>query len=288
MGQFSKRKAGVFHRTNSADLNADEFAGLRLRLAGSLSEDARFEDVNWNRKNGRIYLQDESDLREAPKEIVADSPEHGGLPPVLTYELVADAYRRLVNNFEKSRQYEWAEECFLGEMEMRRCNPRHFLLANRDWAKQLYANSPVARWAGENVSLMRLYRLLSGYGSSYRRALGVIAGLIVLFALLLPVFGLQMPADSKVQAVCPFVDPRSPDSAIISWRCAIDHAQRARQLIHTFDAGLWDALEVAVFQKSRTIEPANASARRLEILETIVMPGQLALLLLAIRRRFRR
>jgi len=59
-------------------------------------------------------------------------------------------------------------------------------------------------------------------------------------------------------------------------------------LLHTFDAGLWDALEAATFQKVRTVEPAYAGARRLEIVETIAIPGQLALVLLAIRRRFRR
>jgi hypothetical protein len=59
-------------------------------------------------------------------------------------------------------------------------------------------------------------------------------------------------------------------------------------LAHTFDAGFWDAFEVAVFQKNRTIEPATTGARRAEIFESIVIPGQFALLLLAIRRRFRR
>jgi hypothetical protein len=47
-------------------------------------------------------------------------------------------------------------------------------------------------------------------------------------------------------------------------------------------------MEVAVFQKNRTIEPATASGRRLENSEMILIPGQFALLLLAIRRRFRR
>jgi uncharacterized protein YjbI with pentapeptide repeats len=285
---FQNPTQAVFHRINNLEIRGDESPGLRLRLASCLLEGVRFEDVNWNLKNGRICIQDEADLREEPQGIARDTLEHGGLPPALTHELVADAYRRLVNNFEKSRQYDWAERCFLSEMEMRRCNPRHFLFANRALAKRLYANVGSARWLGENVSLTSFYRLLSNHGSSYGRALGVLAGFILLFAFLLPAFGLRMPSDSKVQAVCPWADPRSPESAIISWRCAFEHPQGGRQLIHTFDAGLWDALEVAAFQKSRTVEPANAGARRLEVIESIVVPGQLALLLLAIRRRFRR
>jgi len=285
---FQNPTQAVFHRINNLEMGGDESLGLRLRLASCLLEGVRFEDVNWNRKNGRIYIQDEADLLESPQQIVRDTPEHGGLPPVLTHELVADAYRRLVNNFEKNRQYEWAERCFLSEMEMRRCNPRHFLFANRGLAQRLYANVGWARWLGENVSLTSFYRLLSSYGSSYGRALGVLTGLILLFAFLLPAFGLRMPADSRIQALCPYVDPHSPDAAMISWRCAFEHPRRGRQLIHTFNAGIWDALEVAAFQKSRTVEPANAGARRLEVIESVAVPGQLALLLLAIRRRFRR
>jgi hypothetical protein len=277
----------VFHRINNMNMGRGN-VGLRLRLKGCLLEGVRFEDVHWDRTDGRIYLQDEADLREAVEGGPVDTSEHGGRSSVLTHEIVADVYRRLVNNFEKSRQHEWAEQCFLSEMEMRRCNPRHFLFANRDLAKRLYAKVGWARWLGENVSLTSSYRLLSSYGSSYGRAFGVLMGFILLFAFLLPAFGLRMPLASKAQALCPYSDPRYPDSAMISWRCALEHPQRARQLIHTFNAGLWDALEVAAFQKSRTVEPANAGARRLEIVESIVVPGQLALLLLAIRRRFRR
>lgn len=277
----------VFHRINNMNMDGGP-PGLRLRLKGCLLEGVRFEDVNWGRMDSRIYLQDEADLRVAVEGSAVDTPEHGGRRSVWTHEIVADVYRRLVNNFEKSRQYEWAEECFLSEMEMRRCNPRHFLFANRDLAKRLYANVGWARWLGENVSLTSLYRLLSSYGGSYLRALGVLAGFILLFAFFLPAFGLRMPSDSKIQALCPYADAHSPDAAMISWRCAFEHSQRGRQLIHTFDAGVWDALEVAAFQKTRTVEPANAGARRLEIIESIVVPGQLALLLLAIRRRFRR
>jgi len=274
---FKNSEHAVFHRINEAG------PGLRVRFADSLLENVRFEDVNWNRKDRRICLQDEADLGGAPDATEVDNPA-----AVLTFELVADVYRRLVNNFEKRRQYEWAEECFLGEMEMRRRNPRHFLLGRLAPVKRLHESFSWARWLGENVSLTSLYCGLSKYGSSYTRALGVLIGFIVLFAVLLPAFGLRMPADSRVQAQCPLAVGGSSEAAVISWGCALRHPQLARQVIHTFDAGLWDALEVAVFQKNRTIEPATAGARRLENFETVVIPGQFALLLLAIRRRFRR
>jgi hypothetical protein len=274
---FKNSEHAVFHRIN------DGAPGLVVRLAGSLLENVRFEDVNWNRKDRRICLQDEADLGSAPDVTDVDNSAS-----VLTFELVADVYRRLVNNFEKSRQYEWAEECFLGEMEMRRRNPRHFVLARFAPVRRLYASFGWARWLGEQISLTNLYCGLSKYGSSYTRALGVLIGFIILFAVLLPAFGLRMPADSRNQALCPMAVPNSPEAAVISWGCALRHPQRVRQFVHTFNAGLWDAMEVAVFQKNRTVEPATASGRRLENSEMIVIPGQFGLLLLAIRRRFRR
>jgi uncharacterized protein YjbI with pentapeptide repeats len=283
---FRKPTEVVLHRVNNADQS--DTPGMRARLTGCLLEDIRFEDVNWNRKNGRIYLEDEADLCHSTST-GGPRPQGNELPaPVLTHELVADAYRRLVNNFEKSRQYEWAEECFLGEMEMRRRNPRHFFFARFDWARNLYADYSWARRLGETISFTSFYRWLSNYGSSYVRALCVLIALLVLFALLLPAFGLRMPADSKTQALCPGTIPGSSEAFAISWHCASAHPHWVKELAHTFDAGFWDAFEVAVFQKNRTIEPATTGARRVEIFENVVIPGQFALLLLAIRRRFRR
>jgi hypothetical protein len=48
------------------------------------------------------------------------------------------------------------------------------------------------------------------------------------------------------------------------------------------------ALEVGSFQRRPTLEPATLWGRRLAVAETILIPGQLALLFLALRRRFRR
>jgi hypothetical protein len=283
---FRKPAQVVFHRINNADQSHS--LGMRARLVGCLLENIRFEDVNWTRRNGRIYLEDEADLCSVASGLVEASQDGDGAAAVLTHELVADAYRRLVNNFEKSRQYVWAEECFLGEMEMRRRNPRHFFFARFDWARNVYAQHSWARRLGETISFTNFYRKLSNYGSSYLRALWVLVGFLILFAFLLPAYGLRMPADSKTQASCSVGIPGTLQATEISWRCALSHPHWARELAHTFNAGFWDAFEVAVFQKNRTIEPTTTGGRRLEIFENIVIPGQFALVLLAIRRRFRR
>ncbi len=282
---FRKPRDVVFHRVNN--VNQRNLPGMRARLVGCLLDGIRFEDVNWNRKNSRIYLEDEADLCGGTRKN-GTKPQADDQPPILTHELVADAYRRLVNNFEKSRQYVWAEECFLGEMEMRRRNPRYFPLARFDWARNFYARYSWARRFGENITFTGFYRWLSNYGSSYGRAFGILAAFLILFALLLPWFGLRMSADLKAQASGPSTDPGSSEASVISWKCAMTHPHPFKELTHTFDAGFWDAFEVAAFQRNRTIAPATTGARRAEIFESIVMPGQFALLLLAIRRRFRR
>jgi len=47
-------------------------------------------------------------------------------------------------------------------------------------------------------------------------------------------------------------------------------------------------LEVATFQRDRQFEPKGFGGRMTVIAQTVAVPGQLTLLLLALRRRFRR
>jgi uncharacterized protein YjbI with pentapeptide repeats len=263
-------------------------SGLHARLLGTLLERIRFEDVRWDKEHGRLVLQDELDLAD---------PTQGA-----THELVADAYRRLVNNFEKARQYELAEEAVVGEMEMRRLNPENFPFVPgamaqgtwfwprwRRWAgereRKVYAKSRRARWLAQHLSALYLYRLLSVYGSSYTRAFWVLVSLVLLFALLFPAAGLRMAGPSAYK---PALAAASAASTKISWRGALAHPDRGAQLWGTFKSGLAAAFEVATFQRDHTVEPVSGPGRALATAEVIVVPAQVALLLLALRRRFRR
>jgi len=227
--------------------------GVRIRLRICPLEGFRFEDVNWHREKGRLVLQDELD--------------QGRRVQSATHELVADAYRRLVNNFEENRQYELAEECVIGEMEMRRRNPKN-PLADR--------------------AFLWLYRLFSLYGSSYRIALGwVLAFLLVVFPSLFGYFGLRVSEVIAPPSLSPNVSmaANAPD---ISWLNAARASDRRWELWQTYKAGLLASLEVATFQRNASIVPATTRGRGVAVAEVIVIPGQLALLLLALRRRFRR
>jgi hypothetical protein len=134
-------------------------------------------------------------------------------------------------------------------------NPRDFLFARWKGVRTFYEKHRWASWLGQHASITNLYRIVSDYGSSYRRALGVLAGLLIAFALLLPAFGLRMSPDSKVQAVCPCAVPGTPKASVVSWRCAAHHPQRLRQLWGTLKAGSLASLEIATDQKAPAMVP---------------------------------
>jgi uncharacterized protein YjbI with pentapeptide repeats len=236
--------------------------GIRLRTKGCAFDDVKFQDVNWARPKSRLTLQDELDMKREPTSSES------------THELVAIAYRQLINNFEKSRHYSLAEDCFCGAMEMTRCDPRNFLFSRYAWVLKLYETRRLARWFGENVSVLSAYRFLSNYGSSYRRALVVLFCILILFSILLPFAGLQKPVDP----------PDSPVTQPFYWSLSADTGDQLR----TLAAGWWTAIDTAAFQRRPVFEPVKRWGKRVELIETLAVPGQLALLLLALRRRFRR
>jgi len=258
---------------------------LRLRLWNTLVECIRFEDVRWHRRGGRLVLQDELDVKDMRS---GKQEENEKLHPV-PHEVVADAYRRLVNNFEKNRQYELAEECVIGEWEMGRINPHKYpLLARKRNQSVHHFHGWLPRWLSEHLSFTYLYRLLSLYGASYRRALAWLAVLLLAFAVIFPIFGLRPAKGSDLKPQCPTAAPSSPEASHISWRCALAHENVSAEFWGTFKTGLWASVEAATFQRDKLVEPANGYGRALAILESIAVPGQAALFFLALRRRFRR
>ena len=74
------------------------------------------------------------------------------------------------------------------------------------------------------------------------------------------------------------------DDHVYFWTSGRDTADAARIL----GAGFWAAIDQFTFRKSPTVEPATKWGQRLALAEMIVTPAQLALVLLALRRRLRR
>lgn len=135
---------------------ADAKQGFLAAFNGANVDEVRFADVNWFRRNDhRMILEDERRL-----------PQTG------EYELTVRAYRQLINNFEKSRAFDEAEDCYFGVMKVKRRDP-HEPFASR--------------------FAIAVYGVASKYGSSYLRALTVLVILLVVFgiAFALPASGLQ-------------------------------------------------------------------------------------------------
>jgi len=243
-----------FYRVNQASSQ-----GLRIRLTDSNVENVQFVDVRWHHHGRRMVIQDELDVTASSKP--GGGQEQGQREA--RYELVAIAYRQLISNFEKVRAYDLAEDCSIGAMEMKRRDPAQFLFAQR--LGPHYQRWNRLRWLGEHVSVVNLYRLASNYGSSYRRALMALGVLIFAFGLVF--------SSSEIRPN-PEFKPKPPDELTT-------HIKALR-------AGFVHALGIATFRRQPLYVPTGLSGQLLEITEQILVAAQVSLLLLALRRRFRR
>ena len=254
-------------------VNLESRQGLRAQFSNSDIERFRFENVRWHHERGRLVLQEEIELSEGADKYL---------------EIIAITYRRLINNFEEVRAFDLAEDCFIGAMEMQRLNPHKFLLASWKNVFELYAKHRWAYFLGANLSIANLYRLLSNYGSSYTRALFMLAILLLTIAILFPAAGLR-PAEQQVAVPqgAPVGIP-STSSPIISWCSAWRSPQRGEKMFETFKAGVLMTAEVSTFQRQSKMLPATDAARLVAALTIVIIPGQAALLALALRRRFQR
>lgn len=264
--------------------NARAAAGLWARFVNCHVEGVQFDAVRWHRIDGRMVLQDELDILDRVNGELSFGEE--GMPVkampwhrvdglmmrqdeldnFLSYEETAIAYRRLIINFEKARSYDLAEDCTIGEFEMKRRDPSRFIFAKR--LESLYDRFPrFRRWVGEWLSVVGIYRLASVYGTSYQRA-GVVLvllllGFVLAFATIIGIHSL--PSNPSAISTC---SQLSPAQALCS--------------------GLVHALEVATLQREVLYKPDSPLGRIVEIFEQVFIAGQAALLLFALRRRFRR
>jgi uncharacterized protein YjbI with pentapeptide repeats len=258
--------------------------GFRAKFLNCPVEQFEFTDVHWHKHWGRLVLQDEVDLyaskrakkrtgqeeqRRGQGEVEHAEATQGGIQLALEYTLVAKLYRQLVSNFERNRDYDLAEDCYVGGMEMQRLEPQGSL-----WTR----------------SILLLYKGLSNYGSSVPRAfLWALFFVLVLFPTLYGFTGIRLvpgrsetPTGNYAGATGSQIAPSDVSNPKECGCSAI------KEFAHTYASATWLSLEVATFQKNTTIEPATMAGRHIATIETIIAPGQFALFFLAMRRRFKR
>lgn len=217
-------------------------------------ESIRFRDIQWALFKRRSALWDEFRQLEEGEE--------------RSYEKIAENYRQLVLNYELKRDYESAEDFHVGEMEMRR--------RKRGVGVKTRALQTVREWA----NLFGLYRISSNYGSSYNQAFVV---LLVFFALISALFlfaGFQ-----------PNPENRADPPGLIEYNLLTDTAHHwagLKRLAAEYLKACMYTFSIITFQKDRFYEPVGWQGQLCLYIAVLVLTAQAALVLLAIRRQFRR
>jgi uncharacterized protein YjbI with pentapeptide repeats len=181
------------------------------------------------------------------------------------YEKIAENYRQLVLNYEARRDYDTAETFHIGEMEMRRKK------------KAAHIKHPWLRKLREWVNSYGFYRALSNYGTSYVQALLVLVAFLCIFSLAFLYSGFRTNNEEPQRTIeyNILADPSH-------------HQVTAKEWAEDYLSAMSLCATIVTFQKDRFYEPLPGFARFWLFVSVIGFTGQVAMTLLALRRRFRR
>jgi uncharacterized protein YjbI with pentapeptide repeats len=187
------------------------------------------------------------------------------------YGLIAQLYQRLKKNYDDRLDYWAADDFHYGEMEMQRLAVP--TLGPLLGLRQFYHR---------HLSLAAWYRRGSSYGNSYVRPAGWLLFVLVLFAALFPLTGLQRVAANPAAAVPAPLTYRSV------WPARSPLHDKVWAEMKLLGRSELASVDTASFQKSSEYVPTYPWGRVLAIAEMLLTATLLALFLLAIRRQFRR
>lgn len=260
-----EKTTASFHNT---PLNTSTFLNTNI-------DKFNFIDVTWHFFDGRQGLASEISLRNKISSLPQDAKlgldEQRQL--VHQVELNSENYRQLVKNYEAKRNFSLAENFHVGEMEMQR-------------------QKGVIKGAG-HIGLMRkltswndfsLYLALSKYGTSYLHSLRVLGVMVLFLASLFLMCGLTK-TDCLTHTPTPSYACKMQYSLLpISGSRFIGPAEWTDDFV----SSVLFTLSVATLQKDTLYKTTTTLGELLRIVTVLFIPGQAALTLLAIRRRFRR
>jgi hypothetical protein len=246
-----------------------------------------FRDVHWGTGKTRLQkffrgnsyiLWDEIRPSEGWNDWIDDSK-------------TAENYRQLVLNYESKRDFATAEYFHIGEMEMLRKKvgdlvnyndykePSKFrAFLNRKLKFHYISNL----WCKirKYLNSYGLYWLSSRYGTSFVQALIVLVLLVCSFSFLFLLTGFKSSKENTVEP-----------NRVVEYNLLPD----SNHVVPTFSRFISDFIEsvsytlsIVTFQKERFYEPLGWQSRFLLYLAVFTLTAQAALVLLAIRRRFKR
>lgn len=182
------------------------------------------------------------------------------------HRAVAQIYQQLKKNYDAQLDYWTANEFHFGEMEMQRLTIKE---EGPAWLRKFRGI-----WR-PHFSLIAWYKRTSDYGNSFGKPIVWLAAILFLFAFLLPFAGLQqLPANPYVET---YASVRNAKECI-DRHCYTDLAGK----------GLIVSVETAAFQKGTELSPAYPWGRVLAMVELLLTSTLFAIILIAIRRQFRR
>lgn len=238
---------------------------FHVRFRNCRVEAMTFVDVHWPQNAGRLFVQDELDLATSS----ASSSDDEVTYRKTDHELVAVVYRQLGTSFERNRNYNLAEACFASVWEMKR----------RDASLRLW-----------NRLAVNIYRVVSAYGGDFVRAFVVLAVLVAgvfpcLFALS---FAHTAPGRDAV-SIDWQAPPKHAHSIFEAWtdHWLLETRDFSARAAERYRRSLILSVETATFSRNPAYVATSLYGRLVIALETVLVAGQAALFLLALRRRFR-
>lgn len=184
------------------------------------------------------------------------------------FERIAENYRQLVLNYESKRDYDTAEDFHVGEMEVRR--KAAAADAKRRWWRK-------ASW---RLNSYQLYRFSNNYGTSYWQGLLILLIILGIFSASMLLAGFRANKESV-----------AGPSAVIEynvWPDANHRAVSTREWLADYKEAVLFSLSIITFQRERFYEPFGWESRLILFVGVMMMTSQLAMVVLAIRRRFKR
>jgi len=253
---FKEVSFGALDLGKSSDV---VFETLSLSSASFLDTDLqeiRFRDVRWYRLAGSPFLgHRRASLWDEFRPLVAKPRD---------FERIAENYRQLVLAYERKRDFEIAEDFHIGEMEMRR--------------KKIAANfkDPRVRKMREWINAYSFYRRLSNYGTSYVQAIVVLVLFLCMFSVAFLYSGFRSTENP----------PRTIEYNVLPDES--HHHVSTREWVGDYFSAMSLSASIATFQRDRFYEPLPGISRFWLFVSAVGLTGQVAMILLALRRRFRR
>lgn len=264
LAQFSHPEAIVLYKT---------YLGQALFLNCDVSGVA-FSSVTWRkRKHGgkSMVLEEQVSLDRPVASALRPSPDSHD---ERDYGLIAELYQQLKKNYDDRKDYWTAGDFHYGEMEMKRLHNKGRRLLGRLFHRYL--------------GLTVLYKYASEYGENIGRPAAWLAVVLIAFAFIYPIFGLEFnPSAGAATGWLSYVN-----------RAAFFRSHPAEQPVWflwklppfwgTFLNSLMTSLSVAGFQRELRYVPSYPWGRMVALFELLLTTTLGGLFLLALRRQFKR